>query len=560
AGLAEPELAARDVALAPGEAKVVAWDVVAPASEGTLRFVVAAQADGGAADRLAVEERVAAAVPVRTLQATLAQAGGPEPLAEPIARPADALPGRGGIEVALAPSVAAGLAGVRDWMARYPYRCLEQRISRAIALGDDALWSETAAAIASSLDGDGLAKFFPSLSWGDPSLTAYAIEVSRAAKRDLPAPALDRMKQGLRAFIDGTLSHREPVAPDLTLRKLEAAAALAAAGVDEPGLVSSISIEPALWPTSAVLDWWTFLLRTRSWPARERGARLAEAEQVLRARLELGGTALAFSGGGPSDAGRPFAREDVDAVRLAWLAVDSGAWRPDQARVVRGALARQRRGRWETTVANAWGTVAIGRFAAAWESAPVAGETVARLGATARTLGWSSSPAGGALDFPWPDAPGELAIEQRGTGRPWVTVTTRAAIPLAAPLVAGYRIARSTTAIDQRAAGRWSVGDTLRVRLEIEAASDLPWVVVDDPVPAGASFLARGFATDSSLAAPTPAADDAADAVLPAYEEKTFEAYRAYYERVAAGRLVVEYAIRLNQAGTFQMPPTHVEA
>jgi hypothetical protein len=33
--------------------------------------------------------------------------------------------------------------------------------------------------------------------------------------------------------------------------------------------------------------------------------------------------------------------------------------------MVRGTLSRQKRGRWSTTVANAWGTVALARFAGA---------------------------------------------------------------------------------------------------------------------------------------------------------------------------------------------------
>jgi uncharacterized protein YfaS (alpha-2-macroglobulin family) len=92
--------------------------------------------------------------------------------------------------VALAPSLVAGLAGVRDWMARYPYTCLEQRVSRAIALGDPAAWDDVAARLAAWQDGSGLLKFFPSLDRGDASLTAYVLQVSRAARpRDTGAGA-----------------------------------------------------------------------------------------------------------------------------------------------------------------------------------------------------------------------------------------------------------------------------------------------------------------------------------------------------------------------------------
>ena len=73
-------------------------------------------------------------VPVRTYQATLLR--WEKPIAEPVALPADALAGQGDVQVSLSPSLSAGLDGVREWMRAYPYTCMEQRVSRAVALGD----------------------------------------------------------------------------------------------------------------------------------------------------------------------------------------------------------------------------------------------------------------------------------------------------------------------------------------------------------------------------------------------------------------------------------------
>ena len=77
------------------------------------------------------------AVPVTVQQATLVQLDGP--LAQDVAAPADALPGRGGVRLSLQPKLADGLPGVRDWFARYPYSCLEQKTSVAIGLRDEKL-------------------------------------------------------------------------------------------------------------------------------------------------------------------------------------------------------------------------------------------------------------------------------------------------------------------------------------------------------------------------------------------------------------------------------------
>ena len=45
-----------------------------------------------------------------------------------------------------------------------------------------------------------------------------------------------------------------------------------------------------------------------------------------------------------------------------------------------------------------------------------------------------------------------------------------------------------------------------------------------------------------------------------AFEERGFEGYRAYYRFVPKGHWSVEYTVRLNNPGTFQLPATRVEA
>jgi uncharacterized protein YfaS (alpha-2-macroglobulin family) len=44
------------------------------------------------------------------------------------------------------------------------------------------------------------------------------------------------------------------------------------------------------------------------------------------------------------------------------------------------------------------------------------------------------------------------------------------------------------------------------------------------------------------------------------FEERSFDAFRAYYRFVPKGTWVVEYSVRLNNAGRFELPPTRVEA
>jgi alpha-2-macroglobulin len=97
----------------------------------------------------------------------------------------------------------------------------------------------------------------------------------------------------------------------------------------------------------------------------------------------------------------------------------------------------------------------------------------------------------------------------------------------------------------------------VRVRLEIEAQTDMTWVVVDDPVPAGASHVGAGLARESAI---VRAGESRPRGAWPAFTERGFAAMRAYYEFAPKGAFSLEYTVRLNQAGRFQLPPTRVEA
>jgi len=563
AGLSEP-LAARDLALAAGEAKVVTWDVAVPVGVASLGWEIEAAEQGGpapgGADRLRVTQRVVPAVPTRVYQATLEQ--WERPLRVPVERPADALLGAGGVAVAVRPTLTEGLQGVRDWMTRYPYTCLEQQVSRAVAVRDERRWRDVVATLPAHQDGAGLFKFFPTLTEGSEILTAYVLAVAHEAGWALPAEVQSRAETGLEAFVKGTLRRIEPLpTADLSIRKMAALEALSRHGKAKAELLGTVTVEANLWPTSAVLDWWAVLQRVGAIPGR--AARLQEAEQILRARLNVQGTVLGFSTERADALWWLMVSTDGNAARLLLHLLDTGQWRDEVPRLMRGALARQRGGHWDLTTANAWGVLAVEKFSRAYERTPVAGATTATLAGAARRHDWAAAPRGSALALPWPAGRDELLVDHAGAGRPWVTVQASAAVPLRAPLSSGYRIARTLSLVDQarpgeaRVAGQWRRGDLVRVRLEIEAQTDMTWVVVDDPVPAGASHVGVGLARESAIARAGEAWPRRA---WPAFTERGFAAMRAYYAFAPKGPFALEYTVRLNQAGRFQLPPTRVEA
>ena len=72
------------------------------------------------------------------------------------------IPGRGGLDVSLQARLGDRLDGVRAYMEWYPYVCLEQQLSKAVALRDAAGWERWMEKLPAYLDRNGLLKYFAS--------------------------------------------------------------------------------------------------------------------------------------------------------------------------------------------------------------------------------------------------------------------------------------------------------------------------------------------------------------------------------------------------------------
>ncbi|HTF99012.1 MAG TPA: MG2 domain-containing protein [Nitrospirota bacterium] len=541
--------------LNPGEAREIGWDASAPTGVEALTWEVTAQEkNGAAADRLKIAQKVVPAVKVRTYQATITQVDRPLTLA--VEKPADALAGKGGINVAFRSKLSNGLGGVTWYMSQYPYTCMEQRTSKAIALRDETMWKKVVADLPAHLDGDGLVKYFPTCTWGSDTLTAYMLSISHEAGWQIPEDVRERMEQGLRGFIEGRVIRWSSLpTADLSIRKMAALEALSRNNNAEPKLLGSITLEPNLWPTSAVIDWMNVLKRVPSIPDRDK--RLEETAQIIRSRLNFQGTTMGFSTEKTDYLWWLMVSGDVNSLRTILMLLDVDSWSEDMPRLVRGALGRQYHGAWNTTIANAWGVLAMEKFSKKFESAPVSGLTSASMNEQTRSVDWKAAPAGSSVMLGWPKIKSDLMISHQGTGKPWVTVQSLAAIPLKEPFSSGYAIKKTVTPVEQKKKGAWTRGDVMRVKLDVEAQADMTWVVVNDPVPAGSSILGTGLGGDSRMLTKS---EKATGWAWPVFQERSFEAFRAYYEYVPKGKWSFEYTVRLNNAGSFEMPETRVEA
>jgi uncharacterized protein YfaS (alpha-2-macroglobulin family) len=492
---------------------------------------------------------------VRTYQATIAQLTAP--LSLPAERPAGAVKGRGGLEVTMRAKLGDGMDGVHEYMSWYPFTCIEQQLSRAVALRDEAVWQTWIGRLPAYMDGDGLLKYFPTDRLeGDDALTAYVLLLANEAGWQLGEAEQRRMIEALTRFVSGKIVRRSALpTADLAIRKLAAIAALARYEAAQPQMLDSIQIQPELWPTSAVLDWIDIVKRVPKIARAEQ--RRAEALQILRARLNFQGTTMGFSTERNDALWWLMISGDSNANRMLMSVLDEPQWREDIPRLVRGSLGRQQRGHWNTTVANALGVLAMEKFSAAFESTPVTGSSGIRYGSQAKNVAWPLTGNSKEIDLPWQDGRASLDVSHDGAGSPWVMIRATAALPLQKPLSSGYKITRSVAPVDQQVAGRWTRGDVVRVRLELEAQSDMAWVAVEDPIPGGATVMGSGLGGQSALLTREERREGYA---WLAFEERRFDSFRAYYRYVPKGRWVVEYTVRLNNPGQVLLPATRVEA
>lgn len=554
-GLQDKDLEDISESLSAGEAKEVGWTIKAPYGTEAINYEVSAkEKNGDAQDNIRIRQKVVEAIPSRVFQATLTQVE--NKLSMDIERPKDSVQGKGGINISLRPKLSNGLGGVTWYMKRYPYSCMEQKVSKAVALREEELWKKVVAEIPLHLDSDGLVKYFPSCILGSDTLTSYILSISQEAGYSIPEHLLEKMQNGLKGFIEGRIMRYSSLpTADLSIRKIAAVESLSRYNKAEPRLLDSITIEPNLWPTSAVIDWMNLLMRLNNIP--DSNKKRNESEQILRSRLNFQGTAMGFSTEGMDNLWWLMVSADVNAVKSILTFLNTDSWNQDMPRLVRGALGRQYKGYWNITTANAWGVLAMEKFSKKFESIPVTGETSGSLDEKTKAVEWNKTPVGGSMFFDWPKDKKSLSILHQGTGRPWATIQSIAAIPLKEPFSSGYKIKKTIKPVEQKVDGRWSRGDIVRIRLELEAQSDMTWVVVNDPIPSGANMLGTGLGRDSQI---MTSGEKSEGWVWPVFEERSFEAFRAYYEFVPKGKWTVEYTIRLNNPGDFLLPPTRVEA
>jgi alpha-2-macroglobulin len=537
------------VTIPAGGSAPVTWNLTAPVNIAALNWQVEAKAAGSQArDTIAVAQSVIPAVPVETWASTLVRIGANTSI--PLMAPVGAISGLGYVDVKLSDTLAPPLAGVRSYMSSYPYSCFEQQTSRFVVMNDGAGWDGLADEIPAYLDSDGLLRYWPdSTMQGSEALTAYILSITAEAGFIIPADPKSKMIEAMKAVVNGKLKRDYAWANNDRLTRLDALAALARNGEATPAMLGSIGLAPADMTTAALSDWLMTIDRTAG---ADTGLR-TQAEAILRQRIVYEGARLDLTDKDGA-AWWMMSSGDEMAIKAFLAALGRPGWSDDDGRMMVGIALRQSRGHWDTTLANAWGSIAARKFASRYPATAVTGMTTLSLGSQTKAVSWpASSPELIRLALPFAKTP--LMLRQSDGAGPWATVSLAAAVPLTQPLNAGYRIEKSIEAVSRAKSGQWTRGDVVKVRITVNALAGRNWVVVNDPIPPGATVVGSLGGQSQILAG---AAQN--EGAYPSYVERGNDSWRGFFEWAPEGKFSVEYVMRLNGVGQFKLPPTKVEA
>ena len=543
---------------------------------------------GGARDALKASQRLIPAVPLTVQQATLVQVDGsynldaaPLPMRCPGGRPAPgaaAQTGRG-------PARRARLVGPTTRLPAWSKNQQSRGPARRQALANRG--GATAHLSGRRWPGQLLPAARGRHPPGSDTLTAYLLAATHEAASINPAFALPGevrapMERGLIAFVEGRIE-RNFWSPrkDLDMRKLAAIEALSRYGKAQGRMLASVTIAPNQWPTHSVIDWMNILRRVQDIP--ERDKRLQEATQILRARLSYQGTKLLLQ----HRARRLLVVADAERRRepCAPHACRDGQPRlegrhgPPGQRFHRPPAGRRLAHHHRQPV----GGLALEKFSARFEATPVSGTTKAAMGSHTASVDWSKverikptdagrcSPPGQRV---WcPAAPGML----RGNAMflPWGAAGGKER-PVRHPPGAGQALAhaavggcgaaqgavqcglqhpenRYTHRTGQQGLARRPVH--ARRRAAHHAGSHGPGRHDLGPSPTPFRAAPPFWQRPGARLRDRHPGRKRSGAGWPAFEERSFEAFRSYYEYPPKGTVKMEYTVRLNNVGDFALPP-----
>lgn len=572
--------------LAGDAKKSIHWNFFA------LGQVTDANEDAVLRDSIKVIQEVQSLVPITVRQSVMLQLDGTAPastLAMGLPDVALELDGQtiGGVTVQLQSSLLGQSDELTQWFITYPYTCYEQLAAITVGLDDQKAWDSLMLELPQYLDAQGLVKYFPGARVkGSTNLTAHLLSLSHHTKRvgldfEIPQEHKERMLRGLEASFEGRVDNQYPNKRWRWSSRLAALTALAEYGQVTSRTATSYYEQYNQWHMS---DWVNWLIIAQSIQDSAMDKIANEAKANLLALLSREGQLLIPQSNDSTNTWWNMYSREANLAKLLFVVTDDDSWSTDIPYLLNGLLSMQNYGHWGTTVANTYAKLAMQHYALVHEASSPVGQLEVVLNSTASESAVSSLQSDITAErftdnavskleaLPWSSKnDNQLSLDFAGEGKLWATVSAHAAVPLLEAKYAGYQLERKILAVVQQTPGQWTQGDVYRVQLKIQANSPMTWVVLNDPIPSGATILGSGLGRDSVIlqaqsvqVAAANKEEGEADNYYwrnwPTFVERGSDSYKVYYDYLAQGETELEYTVQLNHSGEFNLPPTRVEA
>ena len=536
----------QNVSLKDFEAKEVTFPILVDNDTFQLEYELSVRSEGKEIDRLKIAPKVFSPFPNETYQTWIFRSSDEKSIS--VSPLEDSIPGSTKLFGDVKPSITGGVSSLKEYMKNYAYTCLEQQITKAVTLKNQDTWNAIMNELPTYQDPEGLLKFFPTSNIGSVSLTSKVLELSYLTGYAIPENTKLQMLNALKSFVE-TKNFRTGIAndslpawnyPDLHLRKLQALSSISLFIPVEQTTFDAISFKAKELPLFAILD--LIRIYKNSPLLKNRNSELSNLEILSRSKLTISGQKYSVSNFGEENIYWLLESKDSSLASLVLLNLEEPNWKRDIPKLLLSLLGSKTKGALDTTYATAYATLAVEKYESKFEKNKVSGITEINFRTESKKIDWKD-PKNTEFRFFVNDPNSNLEIAHKGEGSPYISTFVSANKKYSKNFDSGFELKKSIEIVEKDEATGTKVA---KVTLEIQTGSDRNWVVIDDPIPPGAFFYSLSANSENGYG-------------YYEYLEKTINSARIYYEYFPKGKTKLEYFLRLNTKGKFNMPPTRVE-
>jgi len=502
---------------------------------------------------------------------------------EEILVPEDIYPDIGGVSVAISSSLLSSLKSPFASLLNYPYRCLEQRLSRIFPLilfknrlenfdfsfpqgqNPDKIVEETLKEVSLYQKPNGGFSFWQDSSYDSPYLTAYTLFILKKAQEAgyrVPSTVMERGSAYLQEFLHGKLKKEKYPYDSASWRSSEAFSlyVLSLMGKPEPAYIEHLYKKRDELPLFAR----TFLLKT----IHLEGNNQAMEEDIVRDlmnKIKISPTNAYFEE--KEDLPWVFHSNLRTTAMILQALIEIEEEPASAAQIVRW-LTKEEQTRWMSTQDNAYFFYALDEYFRRYEAeeaefrveVKLAGKTILEHFFPKRTEEISQQRIEMASLEKGEKLP--LYIHKEGEGRMYYELRMNyAPTGKLEPRDEGMVVFKSFQTLDGKGIeDSFQLGDLVIVNLKVVIPQVRHFVVLDDPLPAGFVPVNLSFETEST---------ELARELEKRREQPWWQGFRhveMYKEKIllfadylAPGIHTYTYLVRVTTPGTYSLPATRIE-